>query len=578
MARNFILLSNKTIHLLFLSLMVISMPLSAKVDSLLNTLELTQNNEKKADLLNEIAGIYLYRNLDSALLYANEAITVSKNANYQKGEILALTTKSEIYGESGEYQKAMNIANRVKGFAESLNDKEILAKYYLLSGYNFLLQSNYNKGIEMAKQAFILFRENGDLSGMGDAQRRIAQGFIYWQEWDIMYEYYLSTLDCYQKAGDRRGIAASMNNIGVYFYVGQNNNEKAESYIHQAIALNKDDGNIYWLSKNYKILSGIKELLGQVDSSFYYSEQALLLAQKIGNPLCLINNLIDRGILYQRFKNDSAALRYYKEALHLSLKINSFESLSDVTDYIRNICFRQGFIDSAYFYLDKHLIYADSVTENNGEVKFTELKYQMETELEKQKLALQNQKRFFVFLLIFISLALIITILFLLYTKQKIKTRNTLLEKLNLVNKMELKNKELTSNILLAQKRNEMICSIVKHLEENLHILPEKSKNMINHVIKNLKNTVGEKGWEEFEMIFVQVHESFFNNLDHRFPGLSINQRRLCALLRLNLSSKEIAEITQTNPHSVDIARSRLRKKLGIEKQETDLIEFLRNI
>nr|NQU93858.1 hypothetical protein [Bacteroidota bacterium] len=57
-----------------------------------------------------------------------------------------------------------------------------------------------------------------------------------------------------------------------------------------------------------------------------------------------------------------------------------------------------------------------------------------------------------------------------------------------------------------------------------------------------------------------------------------MKDKRLCALLRLKLSSKEIAEVTQLTPPSVDLARSRLRKKLGIEKQKTDLLQFLSNL
>ena len=550
----------------------------SNTDSLLNALNNTENPEKKADLFNELADFYLYASLDSALSYAQKAITVSKNASYQKGEIYALIIKSDIYREKGEYHKAKNCADRVNSIAENLTDKDILAKYHMLAGSNFFEQHSYNKALEQFKVAFDLFSECGDLSGMGDAQRNIGHALHYWQEWEVIYEYYLSALDCYKKAGDQRGISAILSNIGVYYYIGQHDYKTAESYILKAVALNKKSGNVYWLSKNYMILSGIKEYLDQVDSSFYYSKESLHHARIYGNPLRVINSLIDQGILYQTYKSDSIAIEYYYEALHMAETINSYVSLGDVADYIRGIYFSQGLIDSAYFYLEKHYEYADSLNNNNSEVKFAELKYQMETALEKQKIAMQNQRRFFIYLVVFLGLTLVIIILFLLYTRQKIKTRNTLLEKENLANKMELKNKELASNILVSQKKNEILVSVIKNIENSKDLFPKESMDVIEQVVKNLKDAGDDKGWEDFELVFSQVHESFFTKLDQLFPGLSQKERRLCALLRLNMSSKQIAEATQMTPQSVDTARYRLRKKLNIENPATDLVSFLRKI
>jgi DNA-binding CsgD family transcriptional regulator len=63
--------------------------------------------------------------------------------------------------------------------------------------------------------------------------------------------------------------------------------------------------------------------------------------------------------------------------------------------------------------------------------------------------------------------------------------------------------------------------------------------------------------------------------LQQQFPDLSPNERRLCAFLRLNMSSKEISTITGQSIHSIQVARTRLRKKLQLTHSEQGLIEFL---
>lgn len=70
--------------------------------------------------------------------------------------------------ELGNYEMARECTDRLKIFAENLTDKELLAKYHLLAGYNYLCQHTYNQALEQYKKSFTLFREGGDLIGMGD--------------------------------------------------------------------------------------------------------------------------------------------------------------------------------------------------------------------------------------------------------------------------------------------------------------------------------------------------------------------------------------------------------------------------
>ncbi len=80
--------------------------------------------------------------------------------------------------------------------------------------------------------------------------------------------------------------------------------------------------------------------------------------------------------------------------------------------------------------------------------------------------------------------------------------------------------------------------------------------------------------FNEFKYYFEQVHPSFYKNIEEKCPDLTIKEKRLCAFLRLGLSTKDIASITFTEVRSVESARNRLRKKLDIASDES-LIEFL---
>ena len=140
---------------------------------------------------------------------------------------------------------------------------------------------------------------------------------------------------------------------------------------------------------------------------------------------------------------------------------------------------------------------------------------------------------------------------------------------------LDQKNKELTSNVLHLSNLNEFINSISEKLaEEKKNFKPENIKT-INRIIKNIQTNTDDNIWKEFELRFEQVHSGFYENIQKEFPKLTPNEKKLCAFLKLNMTSKDISGITGQSVHSIEVARTRLRKKLGLSNKEETLIEFL---
>ena len=159
-----------------------------------------------------------------------------------------------------------------------------------------------------------------------------------------------------------------------------------------------------------------------------------------------------------------------------------------------------------------------------------------------------------------------------------LNTKNTILENKNLQNELEIRNKELTTHVMSMIQKNELIGQVVEVLSDNKLNLTEKNENTINTVIKNLNKVQEENAWEEFELRYQQVHNEFYEKLQSVAPNLTTNERRLCAFLRLNMTTKEIASITSQSLRSIEVARTRLRKKLQLTNSETGLTEFLASL
>jgi len=86
-----------------------------------------------------------------------------------------------------------------------------------------------------------------------------------------------------------------------------------------------------------------------------------------------------------------------------------------------------------------------------------------------------------------------------------------------------------------------------------------------------------DREWEDFKMHFEQVHPEFFEQLKASYPELTPSDLKLCALLKLNMNTKESAKILGISPDSVKTARYRLRKKLQLRKDE-GLFDFIYRI
>lgn len=178
-----------------------------------------------------------------------------------------------------------------------------------------------------------------------------------------------------------------------------------------------------------------------------------------------------------------------------------------------------------------------------------------------------------------ISLVLIIALVLLLLSRQKIKARDVLLARQKLQDEVDYKNKELTLNVMNLIRKNEIISEISKRLMKiEPETVPAGAKDSIIKIAHDLQKSTDEEIWEEFELRFKQVNGEFYDRLMKKFSELSPSDLKLCAFLRLNLSSKEISKMTGQQITSLEIARHRLRKKLGISNTQTNLVSFLSQV
>ena len=193
----------------------------------------------------------------------------------------------------------------------------------------------------------------------------------------------------------------------------------------------------------------------------------------------------------------------------------------------------------------------------------------------------QNKIRYntYLFVLIISSIVLffILITMRINYNFQKEKNNRLTIEQEIISKDLENKNLQLISSTNFISQRNEYLKSLrnkIKALEKNND--PKESSEFIsNNIKRNIDNIINsKKTFESFEKQFTKVYPDFFKKLIEKHGKLTSTDLRLCAYLRMNQNSSEIAQITGASIRTIESQRYRLRKKLNL-KPENDILNYL---
>nr|NQU94173.1 hypothetical protein [Bacteroidota bacterium] len=280
--------------------------------------------------------------------------------------------------------------------------------------------------------------------------------------------------------------------------------------------------------------------LKKMDSSFYYAERTYNIAKENNIRLKVYHAVKQQRQIYQ-FQND---------------------------------------FENAFKYSQTELQLKDSLDINNTMTRISQLELLYEFDKREQENKIVQQRREFILIISGIAIVFMLLILVIIViTRNRIKAKNEEIERRRLNLELEVKNKELASNVMSLIRKNEILSGMGdKLMDIQDKAVKEETKSAIKKIARELQQTTNDEIWDEFEIRFKQVHGEFYKKLINLFPDLTPNEQKLCAFLRLNMTTKEISELTGQRTVTLEIARWRLRKKLKIANTKTNLVTFLSEI
>ncbi len=452
------------------------------------------------------------------------------------------------------------------GLARLFNNKDILdvsLEYYLKALE--LLDTNTSSDDRLIVQ--------NNLAIIYARLKNKDKALSYFQQ---VYQYMLTKNDSFR-------LAQVLNNMGTLCL--ESNPDSSLSYYMLALnfASNSPDSVTYVYL--YTNIARASFLSGKQPAAQNYFNKAVKLARTA--------SIAARGFAYSAYSEYALETEDYKTSL-LYASLSKDLLRDDYYNFNGQNTFKTLYkaslgtedYKSATSYFEQYDKIRDSLNVEEKAVNVERLKLQQEYKSRAKIQQLNEEKRKFKYYLVGALLAVVILILLmaLLRFKNKIasnKLKQELLEarELELEHRLAAKNKILIAKAMTEMNRTDIINGILQDLKEvKLKAIKKETQEAIDIVLLRLQRDLNTDTWEEFEMSFEQVHQSFYTNLQKQHPDLTAKDRRLCSLLYLNLTSKEISQITGQSFKAVENARTRLRKKLDLTNTNRDTAVYLNSL
>lgn len=522
-------------------------------------------------------------NPEEAIKLASEAIKMSKKAEFVEGLIFNYRLLGNLYYQVYNYEEAIISYDQCIEYSLPKKDSVTIRECYLNEGVIYFTKGLNSRALDYFLLA-LKFSENLDKE---KEYNNIGAVFFYEREYDEAYNYYNKALEILMEKGDQYGISVANNNIGDVFKMMEKY-DVALIYYNKVLSisdsLNNPELEIICLNN----VGVIKEMMNDSDSAIYYYNRGLKKAEMLNDQILITRTLSLIGTALFEKGLYAKAKSYLERAFNLSRDLVIYEDMINTSKLLQLFYEKDGNFKEAYYYANMHKLASDSLTANEAKEQVLKLMFDHKVnlkDLERKQLLdkEQHEKRKSIFNLYSVILLLIIIMLMgalvLFRTMQqrkidRIKKEKADLQVITVEKDIELRNREIVEKVLKISEKNELIDATVKLLDEFSANLSQKQKAELEIITRELRMKGTKNQWEEFFWYFSQVYSQFYEKLEKEFPGLTLNEKRLCALLKLNMTTKDVAIITNLNFKSIEVARTRLRKKLNLTNSNLTLQEF----
>ncbi|NAS12010.1 tetratricopeptide repeat protein [Poritiphilus flavus] len=591
------------------------------IDSLLAVYHNRPNDTTKIRIGTLVLQNLTYTNPEKAYKYAHQMVRISKEINYEHGVGLGYNqlgsyflNKDELDSAQYYHQATLDVVTRSQNIGGILTANNRFA--VLLARKN-----EFKEAEEYLKKSIELFENRDtiavareiDFKYIGSTFYELSEMNLRRGRYNLALKHGLRSLELYQeRAGDPLFEADAYTLLG-QIEMKMTNYEQSIIHFNQAYKVYEEFKDLLWACDALRHIGENMLLLHRADEAVEYLKNSIKIADEnrfqlkeaaahdlLGNAYITLNKFPEAreslnrslevysemdnpteinktysslGLLYNKMNQPEAAISHLEKAIVIS---DSLRSLADAAEsYLRR---SESFIQlrdyqAAYQDFSKYNELNDSIFNIRKSEQIEEMRAIFDIETKEQQIALQNQE---ISLLeqkaeignlqrLVMGIGLLLSIIGFYAIRQKMKRNRA--EKQRVDAELAFKKKELTTHALHLAKKNEVLERVIQKARE---LKLSQNQGGYEQLIRTINfDKQDDKNWENFTQYFEQVHKDFSKNVKSLYPEVTKNELRFMALLKMNMSSKEIAIILNVSADGIKKARQRLRKKMGLNPKES---------
>ncbi|AZQ65559.1 tetratricopeptide repeat protein [Flammeovirga pectinis] len=492
-----------------------------------------------------------------------------------------------------------------------------------------------DSAIELYYQSFDIAGKEKDSLQMGKTMAGLANLYAHNGKFGYAYDSYWEALTIADKIEDIESKAIVYNGLG-WLYSFYERNTLSLDYFNKAITILKNNKSInqLLLVDNYYAVATLKRKSKNTNEARLYLDSCLLVKKE--NPGLQKNNAFINaefgynfyedeeyekalkillplepyfsefnhsylviyhyflGNIYNRMGKLKTSEKYYRSAINTGLIHHTHSDLFPIIyEELSTVLLKLNKTKEAYKMLKISKDFNENQygSRNTRNRRFLEIKDEFRKKQEQEEELLREQElerltqesriNYLKNIIFYVTIIGLISVVFFVYRtlRNKYKAKQILfiekqkMEEQKVKEVLDIKNKELTASVLQIIQHEETLAEIKNDLAQQKK---EPDANQINKIAKKI-NLNTNNNWKEFEARFIEVNGHFYEELNARFPKLTQGDQKICALIKLNFDSKGMSKLLGISTESVHTTRYRLRKKLGLERQD-NLEEFISQI
>ncbi len=564
---------------------------------IIDSAKISQNDFVKALL--GLSSVYSNRSaFDSATTFVNKAFEIAESLNDTTLIMSCLLEKGNLTLNLGDHSQSEQCYKRGLVLAKLKKSSDFQNRFFLGLGNEQLDRGDYPGAGKTFTEAIKFAEKNGDEKNVALGMENLAITLKFSGEIREAIKYNKQALQIRKKLNLLRDYASGLQNLGILYRNLELNDSALICYrqaytifleLNDSLSIVRVRYNIGVILKNQK---KFREAEDEMKSILQFCQQRNIIEGQVYSLSTLAS-------IYDQTNRTEDGLIAIDSAIIKAKRIRLYANLSILYDRQHEILANLGRYKEAYMAALESRDLSDSLLSIDKQKEITTLKARFETERKeaengmlKKDLEIQKSRIWLLWIgLMLASLTFTLLITLLYFRHRRVKHQKQLAEEKSLRMELEQKNREIELGKIQVEtqlKEQELVFQALvradltnmnRSVREKLvpfkfKLPAKKDQEHFEQVLNNLTHEAAKDPMAEFEITFKQLHGSFYEKLLNRCPELSKTELQVCALIRLNLSTKDIANLINLAVASVDTTRHHIRKKLKLDQSE-NLSTFL---